>query len=31
MPLLDHRLVFVTGMGGVGKTSVASASGMLDA
>ncbi len=31
MPLLDHRLLFVTGKGGVGKTSVASAIGMLAA
>ncbi|MEI2640340.1 MAG: ArsA family ATPase [Microthrixaceae bacterium] len=30
-PLLDHRLLFVTGKGGVGKTSVASAIGMLAA
>lgn len=31
IPLLDHRLLFVTGKGGVGKTSVASALAMLAA
>lgn len=31
IPLLDHRLLFVTGKGGVGKTSVASAIAMLAA
>lgn len=31
MPLLDRRLLFVTGKGGVGKTSVASALGVLAA
>ena len=31
MPLLDRRLLFVTGKGGVGKTSVASAIGLLAA
>jgi CO dehydrogenase nickel-insertion accessory protein CooC1 len=31
VPLLDRRLVFVTGKGGVGKTTVASALGVLAA
>ena len=31
VPLLDRRLVFVTGKGGVGKTSVAAALGLLAA
>lgn len=31
VPLLDHRLLFVTGKGGVGKTSVASAIALLAA
>jgi CO dehydrogenase nickel-insertion accessory protein CooC1 len=31
VPLLDRRLLFVTGKGGVGKTTVASALGVLAA
>ena len=31
VPLLDRRLVFVTGKGGVGKTTVAAALGVLAA
>ena len=31
VPLLDRRLLFVTGKGGVGKTTIASALGVLAA